>query len=79
MPAIAMPAAAAHRRGRLRRLYARIAQAIEIRHRRRILQALPSYLLKDIGIRPTDIDSVIRALVERYDDEGRQRRPRTTS
>lgn len=74
--AVAMPAAAATQPGRLRRLYARIARAIEVHHRRRLLQALPNYVLKDIGLSRADIDSIVEAAVDGRQDPTRRHPPR---
>jgi uncharacterized protein YjiS (DUF1127 family) len=56
--------------------FARLRRSIEIRQARRTLHGLPDYLLKDIGIRRCEIDSIAETLVDDSDME--PRRPRRT-
>ena len=52
---------------------ARVARAMEIRRRRRILHALPDIVLKDIGMRRAEIDYLTEALVDGRTDPTRRR------
>ena len=64
--------------GPVRRLVDAVWRAIEKRRRRTLLQGMPDYLLKDIGISRCDIDGIVDALVEGRDDpmrSPRRRRP----
>ena len=58
------------------RAFARLRRSIEIQQARRTLHALPDYLLKDIGIRRCEIESIAETLVDNPDKE--PRRPRRT-
>jgi uncharacterized protein YjiS (DUF1127 family) len=51
-----------------------LLRSIEIQRRRRLLQQMPDYLLKDIGISRADIDYLAEALVDGREDP--TRRPR---
>jgi uncharacterized protein YjiS (DUF1127 family) len=57
-----------------RRMYRRIVRSVEISRRRRMLSAMPDYLLKDIGINRSDIDSLVESLVDGRDDPTRRHR-----
>lgn len=50
--------------GPVARLVRAIARSIAIHRRRRMLQQMPDFLLKDIGISRSDIDYVVRASVD---------------
>jgi uncharacterized protein YjiS (DUF1127 family) len=57
--------------GAIRRLVAAVHRAFDKSRRRRALQAMPDYLLKDIGISRCDIDAVVDAIVDGRDDPTR--------
>jgi uncharacterized protein YjiS (DUF1127 family) len=57
----------------VRRLVDAVCRALEKSRRRRALQAMPDYLLKDIGISRSEIDGVVEALVEGRADPTRSR------
>ena len=60
--------------GRFWRYMQILFKAMEKSHRRRMLQTMPDYLLKDMGISRCDIDAVVDELVEgRIDPTRRQR------
>lgn len=57
-----------------RRMYRRVVRSMEISRRKRMLNAMPDYLLKDIGISRSDIDSLVEAMVDGRQDPTRLRR-----
>jgi uncharacterized protein YjiS (DUF1127 family) len=58
----------------LRRLAARVLRVHRIRMQRRLLNALPDHMLRDIGLYRSDIDYVACALADGHDDPTRQAR-----
>jgi uncharacterized protein YjiS (DUF1127 family) len=50
------------------RLIEEVRQRIEIRNRRRLLHAMPDFLLKDIGIYRSDIDALVESAVRGQPD-----------
>ena len=60
--------------GRFWRCLQTLFKAMEKSHRRRMLQTMPDYLLKDMGISRCEIDAVVDGLVDgRIDPTRRQR------
>jgi uncharacterized protein YjiS (DUF1127 family) len=57
----------------LRRLFAHIVRARTIHVQRRLLSELPDHMLRDIGLRRSDIDYVAQALADEHDDPTRRR------
>jgi uncharacterized protein YjiS (DUF1127 family) len=58
----------------IRRFIKRVRRSFEVARRRRVLQQMPDYLLKDIGIPRCEIDSLIIDAVDGRPD--RTRHPR---
>jgi uncharacterized protein YjiS (DUF1127 family) len=60
----------------IRRLFSAIQRSIAIARNRRVLQGMPHYLLKDIGISCSDIDSIVVSMVDGIPDPTRRSRGR---
>jgi uncharacterized protein YjiS (DUF1127 family) len=65
--------------GLVHRLVRRIHRAVLIRKMRSELQQLPDYLLKDIGVNRSEIDSVVAGIVDGTFDRTRHARGKTES
>ena len=64
------------RAGLIRRLFNAVVRSIAITHNRRFLQAMPDYMLKDIGINRSEIDSFVVSIVDEIPDPTRRSRGR---
>jgi uncharacterized protein YjiS (DUF1127 family) len=63
--------------GVIRRLFKSFQRSFAIAQNRRLLQGMADYLLKDIGISRSDIDSVVVSLVDGTPDLTRRSRGRS--
>jgi uncharacterized protein YjiS (DUF1127 family) len=73
---IARHASQGTRGGPVRHLFSAIQRSIAIARNRRALQGTPHYLLKDIGISRSDIDSIVVSMVDGIPDPTRRSRGR---
>jgi uncharacterized protein YjiS (DUF1127 family) len=65
------------RLGIIRRLFKSFQRSFSIAQNRRRLHVMPDYLLKDIGISRSDIDSVVVSIVNGAPDPTRRSRGRS--
>lgn len=66
--------ASGQKAGVLRRVVQSIHREIRIRRQRRMLRAMPDWMMKDVGINRSDIDSLAAGIVDGFADP--TRRPR---
>ena len=60
--------------GRFWRAMQALFKAMEKSHRRRLLQTMPDYLLKDMGISRCEIDAVVEEMIDGRPDPTRRQR-----
>jgi uncharacterized protein YjiS (DUF1127 family) len=65
------------RAGFIRRLFKSLQRSFAIAKNRRLLQGMPGYVLKDIGINRSEIDVVVASVVDGVPDPSRRPRGRS--